>query len=45
MVDNNKLSNLRGRYSEEGLSEENVEKDPLKQFSLWMDDVLKSGYD
>ncbi len=42
MVDNNKLSNLRGRYSEEGLSEENVEKDPMKQFSLWMDDVLKS---
>ena len=42
MVDNNKLSNLRGRYSEEGLSEENIEKDPLKQFSLWMDDVLKS---
>ena len=42
MVDNNKLSNLRGRYSEEGLSKKNIEKDPINQFSLWMDDVLKS---
>jgi pyridoxamine 5'-phosphate oxidase len=41
MVDNKKLSNLRGKYSEKELSKNNVKKDPFKQFSLWMEDVLK----
>jgi pyridoxamine 5'-phosphate oxidase len=41
MVDNKKLSILRGKYSEKELNETNVEKDPFKQFSIWMDEILQ----
>lgn len=43
MIDNKKLTSLRGKYSERELIESNIEKDPFAQFSLWMDDVLHSG--
>ena len=41
MEDNKKLADIRGKYSEFELNKENIDKDPFKQFSLWMDDVLK----
>ena len=41
MIDNIKLADIRGKYSEFELNKENIDKDPFKQFSLWMDDVLK----
>jgi pyridoxamine 5'-phosphate oxidase len=41
MLDNKKLANIRGKYSEYELNKENIDKDPYKQFSLWMDEVLK----
>jgi pyridoxamine 5'-phosphate oxidase len=41
MIDNKELSNLRGKYSEKGLNELDVEKDPFKQFSIWMDEILE----
>ena len=43
MVDNKKIANLRGKYFENELNKSNVHKDPFIQFSIWMDDVLKSG--
>jgi pyridoxamine 5'-phosphate oxidase len=43
MVDNKKLANLRGKYIDAELSESNARNDPFMQFSLWMDDVLRSG--
>jgi pyridoxamine 5'-phosphate oxidase len=42
MANKNKLANLRGKYFENELNKSNVDKDPFIQFSLWMDDVLKS---
>ena len=41
MVDNKKLADIRGKYSEYELNKANIDKDPYKQFSLWMDEVLK----
>lgn len=41
MVDNKKLAEIRGKYTENELNKSNVEKDPFTQFSLWMDEVLK----
>jgi pyridoxamine 5'-phosphate oxidase len=41
MVDNKKLAGIRGKYSEYELNKLNIDKDPYKQFSLWMDEVLK----
>ena len=41
MEDNKKLADIRGKYSEFELNKENIDKDPYKQFSSWMDDVLK----
>ena len=43
MTDNKKLSEIRGKYTEYELNKSNVEKDPFKQFSIWMDEVLKKG--
>jgi len=41
MEDNKKLADIRGKYSENELNKDNIDKDPYKQFSLWMDEVLK----
>lgn len=41
MTDNKKLADIRGKYSEYELNKLNIDKDPYKQFSLWMDEVLK----
>ncbi len=41
MADNKKLADIRGKYSEYELNKLNINKDPYKQFSLWMDEVLK----
>ena len=41
MIDNKKLAEIRGKYSEYQLNKSNISKDPYKQFSLWMDEVLK----
>jgi pyridoxamine 5'-phosphate oxidase len=41
MVDKKKLSEIRGKYFENELDKTTVDKDPYKQFSLWMDEVLK----
>ena len=41
MIDNKKLAEIRGKYSEKELNKSNVDKDPFKQFSLWMDEVIK----
>jgi pyridoxamine 5'-phosphate oxidase len=43
MVDNKKLANIRGKYLDKELKESSINKDPFKQFSLWMDDVIKTG--
>ncbi|HEY7750733.1 MAG TPA: pyridoxamine 5'-phosphate oxidase [Ignavibacteriaceae bacterium] len=37
------ISNLRKEYKLNILSEENVSKNPFKQFNNWFQDVLKSG--
>ncbi len=41
MINNKNLEVKRGIYAENELNKSNVEKDPFKQFSLWMDEVLK----
>jgi len=43
MIDNKKLAGIRGNYLDKELNENEIDQDPFKQFTLWMDDVLKSG--
>jgi pyridoxamine 5'-phosphate oxidase len=42
-MEENKLENLRGNYAEKELNKSNIDKDPFRQFSKWMDEVLKTG--
>ena len=41
MTHNKKLADIRGKYSEYELNKLNIDRDPYKQFSVWMDEVLK----
>ncbi|MHB1688337.1 MAG: pyridoxamine 5'-phosphate oxidase [Ignavibacteriaceae bacterium] len=42
MINNTNISKLRRNYSLQGLDESNVNPNPFKQFSKWMDEVIKS---
>lgn len=37
------LRNIRREYKLQELSKNNIEQDPVKQFSLWLKDALESG--
>jgi pyridoxamine 5'-phosphate oxidase len=44
MTEKEKLQNLRSLYSKKSLSETNVNPDPVKQFSKWFREALKTGF-
>jgi pyridoxamine 5'-phosphate oxidase len=43
MINNNDISKLRRSYSLKELNENNVLADPIKQFSIWMDEAISSN--
>ena len=43
MINNNDISKIRRSYSLKELNENNVLSDPIKQFSLWMDEAISSN--
>ena len=43
MINNNDISKLRRSYSLKELDENNVLADPIRQFSIWMDEAISSN--
>lgn len=41
--DTNNVENLRQNYDSHPLTKENINKDPLQQFDLWMSEAIQSG--
>lgn len=39
-MENRNLADIRSDYSKEQLSEESVNRDPIRQFSVWLDEAL-----
>ena len=37
------ISNLRQEYTQNGLLENQMDADPIKQFTLWMEQAVHSG--
>src|SRR6266487_2092250 len=42
---NVEIAGMRREYSMQSLSEENVDRDPIKQFGRWWDEALESRVD
>lgn len=42
---NHNIANIRNEYSLKGLHEDDLDSDPLKQFSKWFDEAVNSGLD
>jgi pyridoxamine 5'-phosphate oxidase len=40
---NSSIASMRGRHTGEGLSEEDIDPDPLRQFQAWMQDAIDAG--
>lgn len=43
MIDNKEIANLRRSYSLKELSKKNIEKNPIEQFHLWLNESLNSA--
>jgi len=43
MTEKEKIQNLREQYARKSLLKSNVSSDPIKQFSKWFEEALKSG--